>query len=386
MPEKQTYIEHVHLSGYKSIKNVSCRFDEGLNIIIGNNGSGKTNLLEFVNKIINRDYVGMSFFKAAIKFFKGSGFIESKSLHNDGNDYFLWKAEGNISSEMIDHKKNGTEVSQPELDIFFYTEFVKFNLPEIGLLSKEINPKYNIEHRSLLLNGDEEKLPFSLSIWIRRIFHAEDFLKKSLQKDLTDNYLYEFLSIAFNRDFGEIKSILNNYTPVKDVRISNSTRVVNIDNLTLEFRNLVLEYKINGDWFPWDAISDGSKRLIYLIFLINGLRFGTDEQHHVFPITLVEEPEIGIHPHQLHLLLNFLKEKSKYQQIIITTHSPQVLDILGPDELNKIIIAEIDFENGTVLRHLNTEEMLKAQAYLKNEGLLSDYWRFSDLQRSNKAK
>ena len=42
----QAYISKVHLKGYKSIKDLEIDFKPGLNIIIGPNGSGKTNFLE----------------------------------------------------------------------------------------------------------------------------------------------------------------------------------------------------------------------------------------------------------------------------------------------------------------------------------------------------
>ena len=46
--EKQAYISRVHLKGYKSIRDLEIDFKPGLNIIIGPNGSGKTNFLEFI--------------------------------------------------------------------------------------------------------------------------------------------------------------------------------------------------------------------------------------------------------------------------------------------------------------------------------------------------
>ena len=49
-PPPQAYISKVHLKGYKSIKDLEIDFKPGLNIIIGPNGSGKTNFLEFIEE------------------------------------------------------------------------------------------------------------------------------------------------------------------------------------------------------------------------------------------------------------------------------------------------------------------------------------------------
>jgi predicted ATP-dependent endonuclease of OLD family len=97
-------------------------------------------------------------------------------------------------------------------------------------------------------------------------------------------------------------------------------------------------------------------------------------------IVLLEEPELGIHPHQLHQLMQFIKEQSKEKQIILTTHSPQVLDAIEPDELDRIIICHSEPKNGTQLNHLTDEQIKKAKKYMTSEAFLSDYWRFSDLE------
>ncbi|MES1223727.1 MAG: AAA family ATPase [Bacteroidota bacterium] len=384
MPNKQTYIKDVHLSGYKSIKNVNCDFEEGLNIIIGNNGSGKSNLLEFIYKVLERDYSGLDEFKAEIN-------ISDDLLKRlSKKEYFSWNVEGRFPKTNDSFKNLKVElIKEPDIIANVYVEFVRFNLAaDIGILAKEFNAKYNHKEKRFHHPQDEENIPLILTIWLISFFN------KTIQRDidnineLTDSYLYSSLNESFNILFPNIRKNLLRYTPIEDLRFSNAVRTTRVDSSTLEFRNIVFEYKINNEWFAWSALSDGTRRLIYTIFITGEgtLNEGANPNYKFEPIALVDEPEIGIHPHQLHSLLDFFKDQSKEQQIIITTHSPQVLDIIGAEELNKIIIAEIDYENGTVLRHLNSDEMQKAQSYLKDEGLLSDYWRFSDLQRSKKAK
>lgn len=50
------YITSVHLKGYKSIRDVSVTLNKGLNILIGANGSGKTNFLEFLDAAIEYSF------------------------------------------------------------------------------------------------------------------------------------------------------------------------------------------------------------------------------------------------------------------------------------------------------------------------------------------
>ncbi|MBS1503358.1 MAG: AAA family ATPase, partial [Bacteroidetes bacterium] len=95
---------------------------------------------------------------------------------------------------------------------------------------------------------------------------------------------------------------------------------------------------------------------------------------------LIEEPELGIHPHQFNLLMDFLKTQSAHKQIIISTHSPKSLDHLEKDDLNNILIAYYDRKSGTQIRHLSPKEIKKAKAYIKEIGFISDYWLHSDLE------
>ncbi len=61
--ENQTYIKSVKLSGYKSIKDLEVEFLPGMNIIIGENGSGKTNFLEFLEWGVDGEHLNkLSFY------------------------------------------------------------------------------------------------------------------------------------------------------------------------------------------------------------------------------------------------------------------------------------------------------------------------------------
>ena len=97
-------------------------------------------------------------------------------------------------------------------------------------------------------------------------------------------------------------------------------------------------------------------------------------------IILVEEPELGIHPHQFHQLLGLIREVSREHQVIMTTHATQTLDMLSKNELDRITICELDPKKGTQFRKLSAKRKAKAKAYMQHDSYLSDFWRFSNLE------
>jgi predicted ATP-binding protein involved in virulence len=73
----RVYLNKVHLKGFKSIEDVSIDFQKGLNILIGKNGSGKSNFLEMINLAIG--------FKRNVRLPFRSSRLEYKSI--DGHNF-----------------------------------------------------------------------------------------------------------------------------------------------------------------------------------------------------------------------------------------------------------------------------------------------------------
>lgn len=65
-------------------------------------------------------------------------------------------------------------------------------------------------------------------------------------------------------------------------------------------------------------MSDGTLRALGLLMAVY--------QHPTPSLTVIEEPEATIHPGALGAILDLLKAASRKMQIIVTTHSPEVLD------------------------------------------------------------
>jgi len=102
---------------------------------------------------------------------------------------------------------------------------------------------------------------------------------------------------------------------------------------TLEFRQ-----EVAGARDPWRFLaanmSDGTIRALgILVALFQSQQSRTPE----VPLVGIEEPEVALHPAAVGALLDALREASTLRQIVVTTHSPDLLD--GADMDSELLLA-----------------------------------------------
>ena len=76
---------------------------------------------------------------------------------------------------------------------------------------------------------------------------------------------------------------------------------------------------------------------------------------------LVEEPENGIHPKRLQDILKILRDLIEEQtrtQVILTTHSPYVLDLFKPEEVS---LCRMEDDGSVSVRRLSESQLVKDQ-------------------------
>ena len=98
---------------------------------------------------------------------------------------------------------------------------------------------------------------------------------------------------------------------------------------------------------PATFISDGT---IEIITLIDILYF---ERRNVVAI---EEPEKNIHPALLQKLVELMKEASKTKQLIITTHSPEIINYIDKDN---IFVIKRDLDGFSIIKKPEQDKELK---------------------------
>ena len=113
--------------------------------------------------------------------------------------------------------------------------------------------------------------------------------------------------------------------------------------------------------------SDGT---ISVVALLVGL---FSQEAHKPPITCIEEPENFLHPAALAKLLAFLQDTAHKWPILLTTHSPYLVNGVRPQD---IIVAVVDDAGST---HFEKPKKRKAI----NERLNRGYMNFGDLLVTN---
>ncbi len=117
---------------------------------------------------------------------------------------------------------------------------------------------------------------------------------------------------------------------------------------------------------PATRLSDGTLRYLCLLTV---LCHPTPP-----PLVCIEEPELGLHPDILPTVADLLVEASQHTQLIVTTHSDLLVSALS-ERPDAVLVCEYDREAGTVLKRLEPERLSK---WLKDYSL-GDLWLKGEL-------
>lgn len=99
---------------------------------------------------------------------------------------------------------------------------------------------------------------------------------------------------------------------------------------------------------PSSIISDGTVEIVSLIYAL----FFDDKR-----LIVIEEPERNIHPHLIASLMHLVQEASNEKQIIITTHSPELIKY---SRIEDLLIIERDRDGASKVSGVSDKSSVKA--------------------------
>ena len=131
--------------------------------------------------------------------------------------------------------------------------------------------------------------------------------------------------------------------------------------LSLEF---IQQWRSDEVTFDAADMSDGSLRALGLIIAV----FQVPKP----PIVVIEEPELTMHPGALGAILDLLQHASERMQVVVTTHSPDILDARWMEERH---LRLVEWEDGKT----RVSPLSKASRGILDDGIM----RAGELLRSN---
>ena len=333
-----------------------------LNILIGANGSGKSNLIEVIHVL--RSTPG-----------------DLRSAFRPGFSDWIWKGELDTSPILgfsikhykhdhlkIDHVlalelRNQTFSIEREsvFDFTLYGGKVKYMVNDLGVFISDLDKFNRVSDRGIMkdlsvlsLIQDPERFPelyFLADNYKKmRIYREWQFGRNSLLRlpQSTDNR-HEILE----EDFSNLAMHLNYLRSFPAVRRKLIEKLQNVFAGITDFDVSVVGgtaqiYLIEGDYrIPATRLSDGTLRYLCLLAIL----CNPEPQ----PLICLEEPELGLHPDLLSGLVDLIKECSERTQMIVTTHSEFIVD--GFSESPECVMV-VDKEDGiTKMTRLNYDSL-----------------------------
>lgn len=102
-----------------------------------------------------------------------------------------------------------------------------------------------------------------------------------------------------------------------------------------------------GRRIPAERLSDGTLRYLSLLTVLL--------DPHPSPLIGIEEPELGLHPDMVFGLASLLVEASERTQLVVTTHSPTLIDALT-DHASSVVACD-KYDGQTRFRRVNPEDL-----------------------------
>lgn len=340
-------IEKLVLQNYKSFKERTViTFNEGLNILVGDNEAGKSTILEAIHLCL-------------------SGILDGKYLKHDFHQYLF---NYQVVEEYLHKIKTDKTVKLPELLIEVYfqnhedlSEFEgsynsEHNYKAQGIRFEiKLDDTYSDLYKDLIALTDEQtSLPieyfhiewqsFARKAVIGRIIPIKSVLidsSSSKVKNGSDIYLSKIIKdnlskaeqIGLAQSYRKLKQNFNDDGNVTAL----NTKITSSAEISDKLLSITVDLSSNNSWesqlttnfnnVPFDQIGKGEQCIVKTNL---ALAHSHEKDKNLI---LIEEPENHLSHTKLNSLIAQIKNKKADKQIIISTHSSFVANKLGLENL-----------------------------------------------------
>lgn len=361
---------------------------EPLNVLIGPNASGKSNLIEAISLLaaapkdllspIRRGGgVGEWIWKGETLSFPIAE-LEATLAYPGEFRYLLAFIEESSRLRIVDEVLE--QSSGPDPEPFSYYAFqrgkptIKVLVPgaqtrdELNLTRKDVLPDQSALSQ---FKGDAyPELTYTGNHFSRmRFFRERDFsrqgpLRRPQPADLPDDFLLEDAS-----NLGLVLNKMKNRPATKRLVLEKLRLFYDdIEDFETQVQGGTIQVFIHekGDrTIPATRLSDGTLHYLCLLTILC--------HPNPPPLVCIEEPELGLHPDILPAIAELLIEAAERVQLVVTTHSETLISALS--EIPESIVVCERGKSGTRLRRL---ESAKLKEWL-DQYKLGEVWRMGEI-------
>jgi len=385
-------ITKIKVSGYKNLNNCEMKLED-FNVLIGANNSGKSNFLElfrFLDYVIDgndeirqyifeRNYIPSYGYFQTINSKNYETSLEIEFTDNIGDDiYKYWynivlknvcktndnktndkkDEKGYIKSESFKYKNIRTTGIPKTIFERIDSEFVKIIVGQKQLQIDKTITALSIINKLTDVKNELDTIARLGLITLQLI--AKTFVIYSSPNDIKTNLIGNKEPMLIN---GRISTLSLNDEIIKILKSDKSEFFIDVLRDILGIKDIIkIDYPNNNEQelsfifvqYPNGTIqrlyqlSDGTVIVLNLIVYL----FST-----VQTIIAIEEIENSIHPKLLQKLILLMKNNFSEKQIIITTHSPVILNMVQINEVSIFISKECG--NTEIIKVKDKKELVK---------------------------
>jgi putative ATP-dependent endonuclease of OLD family len=316
------YLAKLTVTNFRRLEHADLTFQKGLNVIVGENNSGKTAIVDAIRAVLNNYRIEI--------------------------DDLRWVSEQRVSSCSIEATFDGLEPATDE------PAFVD------ALVPGNTDGKYGARFLVAASAGDGEDITRSAEVGtgVRRTYYdliervrvdylkplrdpntgsgglragrnsrVAELLKKTTTKDEQDSLT------AIGKTANDNLKATPSVSRIEDILRDNLKSLTrggsyaehaDINFVKPEFGRLAAQLEAYADGLGIDMAGLGTGNLFYISAVLGELAKGNETQKR-YRALIIEEPEAHLHPHLQILLLRFLQEhtaSNQSAQVFVTTHSP----------------------------------------------------------------
>ncbi len=299
----------------------------GLNVLLGNNGTGKTSILDAISLCfseyrgdsisisdfndIKRELIIRGITKEAFTYksvvstktlYSGQGFQFKANMRVKNATYLASPVVHDLTVIKTD-KNEKPDDNSPDIRVSVRNPWVGNRFPDFGFTYIEKNRHYSVKTGT---------------------FNDTKFDR--IMKDLNRQVLYQGKATKdIDVEFDKLKKDLNSHILKHTIQKFQDAVGISVNLKTLDpfhpfDRAFFAHVTPKGIHLSLNQMGSGYEMIFSLLYLLSSIEEKQREE-----IVLIDEPELHLHPELQEKFVQVLLELSKVAQIIITTHSPLLL-------------------------------------------------------------